>query len=784
MNFDATKGGWISQSSWVEDCRPFLFHPVAFRKDFTLTGKPKKAELLVTGADKFALWLNGKLVGYGPGRSYKARKLYDEYDIKPFLKKGVNHFAVILLPSSGLNIIGTYNRMGFLLQAKIKTANGKTVEIFTDKSWKSRIAEWITADYRLVSLPVGQQLHSNAALEPLNWRMSTPDEKWKNANLLGPIDMPPWLKLEKRPVPVPLENKFIPDLVWQGRGSRKIISLEENFARRFNAEKLTGKNITPVPAEKTFTNKKDNVFCFDFGKTRFIRPKIIITKVSGSVRVELYYDIQLEGTPKASLGFNSEIEGNCDTCLVDKKGYTWELLFPRGLRFITVKITGFGKVKFKPDCKAVDYAYPEAASFETPEFFWQKVWNMAGENLRSSTTDVSVDCCSRENLLWVQDACVSQKAAFNTFGETKMWRHCLDLIAQGVDADGRPSAVVPSDIPSSLFCQQMHWVMSIFEYYLVTGDKTLLQSVDPAVYRYMKHCAEFITKDGLFVPPGHSWHWLDWAEVDKRPYSLPINGLLVLASDAAVNISKVTGNRELSRSAKITALRLRKAIPAFYDKKEKAFRSHIKPKSKLLLATERPSSATGEVAKSLTHNIHSNVLAARANCGSKEMQKAALKRGAKYLSDAPGPANYISFPFMEVLLAPLVEAGYVYETVNILKALCQPFIDINAPTFGERGWGKAGIYGTAHGWSGTLNTVIVERLIGLRPLKPGWKEFLFKPATGWNVDFKYSVITPYGIIVVKAEGGKRSITFPKGTVLKYGNKTFKGSGKNVILNNL
>jgi len=101
------------------------------------------------------------------------------------------------------------------------------------------------------------------------------------------------------------------------------------------------------------------VFCFDFGKTRFIRPGIIITKISGSARIELYYDIELEGAPKASLGFNSEIEGNCDTCAVSGKGYTWELLVPRGLRFITVKITGIGKVEFKLDCTAVDYAYPK-----------------------------------------------------------------------------------------------------------------------------------------------------------------------------------------------------------------------------------------------------------------------------------------------------------------------------------------------------------------------------------------------------------------------------------------
>jgi len=77
--------------------------------------------------------------------------------------------------------------MGFLLQAKINTSTGKTIDVFTDNTWKSRMADWITVDYRLISLPVGQQLHSDPALEPLNWRTAASGEKWKNANLLGPL---------------------------------------------------------------------------------------------------------------------------------------------------------------------------------------------------------------------------------------------------------------------------------------------------------------------------------------------------------------------------------------------------------------------------------------------------------------------------------------------------------------------------------------------------------------------------------------------------------------------
>ena len=196
-----------------------------------------------------------------------------------------------------------------------------------------------------------------------------------------------------------------------------------------------------------------------------------------------------------------------------------------------------------------------------------------------------------------------------------MWRRCLDILAQGIDSDGRPSAIVPTDVPSSLYGQAMHLPMSIREYYMATGDRSLIVDTADALRRYLAYCESNMTREDLFVAPSWSWHWVDWAPLDHRAYSLPVNALLVMACMDAERLAGVIGDRALATVASRIAARVRRAIAAFYDNKAGAFRSHIEPRTKLDIPPLKPNSLTSELAKTLTHNVHGNVLAAVAGCG-------------------------------------------------------------------------------------------------------------------------------------------------------------------------
>ncbi len=777
---DETKGGWIAYTNWVMDCRPLVFHPVAFRKDFNLAEGPAGGKLIVSAADKYALWLNGRLVGYGPARSFPHDKLYDEYDITPHLRKGTNRLAALVLPCTGANFLANYTRMGLFLQADVRTGRKSRVFVASDESWDCRIADWTGLDYLLVSAPVGAQEHVDAAHADETWKTGAPDASWTKALYLGPAGYPPFINLVKRPIPLLTEERVTPKLVWTGNASRNMPDTSENLARLFNDGKVAGVAMAPKAATGTFENDKHNVWVFDFGRTRLVRPVIDIIESTGPARIELYHDTKFEGRPTAEMGFQSPMEGGCDSCRVSGPGHKWEVLVPRGLRFMSVKVAGKGRVRFRLACRAVDYPYREGARFDSSDSFFDSAWEVSKNNIRSSTNDVVVDCCNRENLLWTMDAAATLKAAFYSFGETRMWRRCLDLIGQGVDPEGRPAAIVPTDVPSSLFDQTMHWVLSIREYYMATGDETLLDATAAPLRRYLSMCARHVTKDNVFVPPAWSWHWLDWAPIDKRPYSLPVNALLVMACDAACHIAGVTGDNKMRRVASGMGKNIRKAIGAFWDPREEAFRSHIAPKTRLVMPALKPNSRTPESSMAITHNVHSNILATVAGCGTPAMRRAAMRYAAECFGRPRGPINQLGIGYADILLSPLITAGHASVALSKITSMYQPFLDLGAPTWASQA-SFASVFNTAHGWAAALNSLIVEGLIGLKPAEPGWKAVTLSPPTGVDFAYQYALDTPAGTIEVEHDAGKRVVRIPKGVSIAYRGKSVKGTGKRVVL---
>jgi hypothetical protein len=447
---------------------------------------------------------------------------------------------------------------------------------------------------------------------------------------------------------------------------------------------------------------------------------------------------------------------------------------------MTVKAAGSGKASFRLACRSVDYPYAENARFQSEDEFLSRSWEVSKNNLRSSTNDAAVDCCNRENLLWAFDAFVTCKAAFYSFGDTRMWRRCLDLIAQGIDSDGRPSGVVPTEVPSSLYGQAMHLPVSIHEYYMATGDRSLVADAAPAIGRYLALCEKHVTGEDLFVPPAWSWFWEDWAPIDKRPYSLPINALLVLCCDAAGRLAAIAGDSGLAALAARISRRVRRAISRFYDAKRRAFRSHIEPRKKLVLPPLKPNSRASALPMTVTHNVHGNVLAAVTGCGTATQRRAAMVHAAKCFAAEPGPINEIGIGYVDILLSPLVAAGHTAAAMHAVRSMYQPFLDINAPTWAETAK-EVDAHNTAHGWAAALNSFIVEGLIGLRPAAPGWTAISLDPAAGQESDFSYSLETPAGLVEVKRAAGRVTARWPRGVALMCRGRMRRGTGRSVVL---
>lgn len=673
---------WISLN-WKQESYP-LHIPIAYKKDFSIADIPENAQLHIAAYQHCALWINGQAVAHGPSRSFPEHMFFDTVDISKYLCVGKNHIAAVVFPSYPAMGYSVYSRTGLLIQTNMG--------ICTDSSWKAAQASWYGLSDLCLSLPAGYQEHYDSRKAPTDWKIVTP-EHWQNAFVLGGIGTPPWKELSPRSIPLLTETEIQGKSVWQGTGSREIIE-NGNIAISFENDTLCNSD-----------KEEYNVYTFDFGKTRYIRPGISCEELSGDVRIEFYYSLEFNGAPSVDRAFRTDREGFTDSFIPTENEREWEAFLPKGFRFLTVKVAGSGKCKFTLKCKSVDYPYGKEKELCSEDNLLKNIWHTAAETIKSSTNDVITDTCSRENMLWTTDACFTAEAAFVTFGETKMWRRCLLLISEGIDSDGIPSAVVPAQQSFMImFDQAFSWVRSCLKYYEASGDIFLLEEVADKIYRLLARCKKHITDENLFSPPDYSRHWVDWAPIDKRPYSLPINALLILAADSGEKIGELVNDKNLSGVSLKIATRLRKGAQRFYSKDEKAFITHIEPKEEI----SYNSFGFVEAHQEKKCVIHGNSLAISAKIGTDEQRKNAADFCARTIvSQEPylgGMDNIFGPGWTDTLLSPLLDYGYEKEVITFVKKAYGEFLELGAPTFGENF--LPNVYNSAHGWGSSVNTLL------------------------------------------------------------------------------
>jgi len=696
--FESAK--WITAHYLVDNC-PTLYKAMSFRKDYHLKDVPNRCLLNIAAFHSCVLFINGERVYDSHIRFFVKHARYDTIDIAPYLKKGRNAFAVVLKSPTGSSGYGENSGPCFILCSE---GIGEE-KIKTDSTWYVRSADWYGFSNLMISVPTVFQEHYNTLVkEPIGWKTNLMYKKWRNSFVLGSVDVPPFVDMSPRDIPFLKEESYEPKLVWSGKGNREKKNVQNNLARLFNQENLCGERILPRNVNES-DNLEEHIFTFDFGKTGYIRPGLSVIEQKGEVRLECYYALRLGSRPEAYRGFGDNVEGFVDTFTPNKNCSEWSALSPKGFRFMTVKITGSGYVKFKPMCKMVVYPYGEAKSLQIKDDLLQRIWETGAETLRSATNDVIVDTVTRENMLWSFDSLIACKAAYYTFGELSMWRRCLLLVAEGTEKNGNFKTVVPSgsDTYAKLVDQNLYWARSCYEYYEVSGDTSLLRVVAPKIYGLLAMCRKHITAENLFSPPEFCWHWIDWAAIDRRPYSLAINCILLNAAEAAYKIADVISMKKLQILSKEITDTIRPATEKFYDEERKFFVAHIDP-----VGSIPPHNTFGFLQESelSTVSIHAMMLACGSKCGTEEMRQRTAAFVAELIETQDIPEILMGPGWTELLLCPLFDYGYGKQALTYIKKHFGNFIALCAPTFGET-FGEKEPFNTAHAWGSAINTLLM-----------------------------------------------------------------------------
>ena len=381
-----------------------------------------------------------------------------------------------------------------------------------------------------------------------------------------------------------------------------------------------------------------------------------------------------------------------------------------------------------------------------------RLWNVGAHTVQMCAQDGWVDCPGRESRQWLGDGVVMFDMAARAFGPSSwpLQRQFLVQVAEGQRADGLARMVSPGDIPTTAITipdYTLLWIIGVDRYFETSLDLPLIERLMPEIERSLGWF-ERMAQGGILVRDIPEWHFIEWADVDRRGWSMPFNALYCGALQSAARLAEFSQRPRL-------ALRWKARAAAVA---EELNRRHWDPSKTLYVDSVDPE--TGQQAARVSQ--HGNALALLFGIAPDERRAAILKAitdsSRLNLTNAP-PIMVDAGPFDEVqqivransffghfVYDAIAEAGGVDWVLEELANGYGPMLDAGATTLWESFTPVASL---CHGFSATPVYQLSKHVLGITPLADGYTRFTARPA-GRKIDWATGVVpTGHGLITIE-----------------------------------
>lgn len=429
-----------------------------FRKSFIIHKKIKSATAFVTGLGQFEFFVNGTKAGdhfLDPGwTQYSKHALYVPFDITSQLKQGENVLGAMLgngfyyIPGERYRkLTGGYGYPKMIANIVIEYADGSTVNIVTDQSWKTA-----PSPVYFSSIYAGEDY--DAALEQEGWdNTGFNDKHWQTVKI---TDGPPQLDAQLIHA-VKVMQRFPAIKMTTLRPDVKVADLGQNASGIpfIRARGQKGDTIRVIPAELINEDGSAN------------------QKSTGS---PVYYTYVLKGEGEES----------------------WQPRFAYyGFRYLQVEaIAGSGHTQaptlLNVEGLHIRNAAPQNGTFQSSDVLFNQTHELIRWAVNSNMVSVFTDCPHREKLGWLEQTHLVGSSV----------RYIYDIAALGrkvvrdmVNAQ-TPEGLIPEIAPEfhqfvDPFRDSPEWGSAgiILPWYLYQwyGDKQIVAEAYPMMQRYITY---------------------------------------------------------------------------------------------------------------------------------------------------------------------------------------------------------------------------------------------------------------------------------------------------------
>jgi alpha-L-rhamnosidase len=694
----AAVANWI----WMDGDQNPLNQYLLVRKTVTLGEHIDSVTAFISAYSMADVYVNGELIDRCPMNCDPEYQVYEKYDLTRFFQKGENTISAIVY-NYGIGMHHRINaRGGFFFQGKVYEAGHSIKEINSGSDWLvSTKSGWSTetalrtgSDEGAPNL-IGFIERFDVREMPENWQMNAfNDSSWEKAKPIGIPPVAPWNQMVQIERPPLFRETVYPIDQWEVNGW----------------------------------------VVYDFGKEITGVPMIDLTALEEGIDVTIGTAERL--FTDRSADFHRRV--NYEDHYITRKGdQGWSPFTWRGFRYLTlpadrkINITAISAINRH-------YAVQDEGSFECSDPLLNRIWNVGRFTMKLCSQDTYMDTPWREQTQYIAgDSRYLQKYAFYSSGLSSEFLTRYNILSgawsQRWADDGSIRSRYPTDwligegTSGYLVDYELEWVIMLGEYYQYFGNEDLIRQVYPNLVKLMGKFRTMVSQEHGVLSDVKGWIVLDHPDtypMDQQKEITALNCLYYGALTQAAWLAKVVAEEpEQALTWTNQANRLKQDIQKWFWLPGKNLYADSYGSEQCSQQTQVYALLYGLVEE----NHESHVI--------------------KYIK-AEGRHSEMSFAYYVVNALFGQEEQWAIDYIRENWGAQMKLSSFNGGW--QEGWNveewTGDIGSTSHAWCSGPTALLPQKVLGIEPVSPGWKEFTIAPHPGDLKWAKGTVSTPSGVI--------------------------------------
>ncbi len=719
------RGHWVTHPG-ISQGEAVLLH---YRRTIDLTEVPGAFIISITADNNYTLYVNERLVCFGPQLGDITHWRYETVDLAPYLQTGTNTLAVEVVNWGYHRFFGKQSVHTALTVHGYDAAEPVSTDayagqwrVFRNPGWHPQVVKWRSATPDIIGGLYANNPTDSLVAEhyPWGWQSADFDDRdWPTAMFLENTDGPgggfAWL-LEPRNVPL------------QKQREEPIGTVVRTDGPKAPANLFSGQDLVVAPG-------KELTLLLDHGVLTTGYPQLAFSGGEGA-QITLTYAENLFN-PDKSKGDRDVIGDKLVT------GYR-DIIRPGGggnrhfrptwlrtFRFVEMKIrTGDDLLTLHSFInQRTTTPIPIVAEFVADQPEYERIFDMCRRTVELCTQDYFLSDAYYETMQYVGDTKVHAPVWQALSGHEAHTRNALRQFHDSRNEEGMLMSCYPLKAHFMHATYSMIWVDMLYDYLRYSADTTFIRQFLPGVRQTMAYFEGRRQANGLLGEAKYKY-FVDWyvdspkgklAPGSDGANSAVVNLHLVHALQSAARLFAVTGDSVQAVAYQDTARVMKQRVHELCYNEARQ------------LMAERPDQSY--------YDQHSNIMAVLTDAVPAAEQSALIERTV--LDTTLSPATYY---YRYYLLEALQKTG----RADLLSRVQQPWVELvrlNASTVVERfdsPYKKT--RSEAHPW-GTAPALFYFTLVaGIEQQGFGWDRVRVAPQLGDLQFIRGKYPTPKGLI--------------------------------------